>query len=60
MVYPGKMNEIGSKINAREDIKPVIYTQKRFSDLVGNLWVFVVLLVLLSAEWFIRKRYGIY
>ena len=46
MVYPKNMDDLVEKINSREDIKPVIYTQKRFSDLVGNLWVFLVILVL--------------
>jgi hypothetical protein len=60
MVYPEKMDYLAGKISAREDIKPVIYTQKRFSDLVGNPWVFLIIIVLLAAEWFIRKRNGIY
>jgi len=60
MVYPEKMDSLVDKISSREDIKPVIYIQKRFSDLVGNLWVFLVIIVLLAAEWFIRKRNGIY
>jgi hypothetical protein len=60
MIYPKNMDDLVEKITSREDIKPVIYTQKRFSDLVGNLWVFLVILVLLAAEWFIRKRNGIY
>lgn len=60
MIYPKNMDDLVEKITSREDIKPVIYTQKRFSDLVGNLWVFLVILVLLATEWFIRKRNGIY
>lgn len=60
MIYPKNLNDLVEKINIREDIRPVIYIQKRFSDLVGNLWVFLVILVLLATEWFIRKRNGIY
>jgi hypothetical protein len=60
MVYPEKMDDLVKKITSREDIKPVIYTQKRFSDLVGNPWVFIVIIILLAAEWFMRKRNGIY
>jgi hypothetical protein len=60
MVYPRNMDDLVKKISSREDIKPVIYTRKRFSDLVGNPWVFIVIIVLLAAEWFIRKRNGIY
>jgi len=60
MIYPENLNELVDRITSREDVKPVVYTQKRFSDLVGNLWIFLVILVLLTAEWFIRKRNGIY
>jgi len=60
MVYPGNMDDLAEKILSREDVKPVIYDQKRFTDLVGNLWVFLVIVFLLGAEWFLRKRNGIY
>jgi hypothetical protein len=60
MFYPANMENLVSKINSREDIKPLIYTRKRLSDLVGNPWVFIAVITLLAAEWFIRKRNGIY
>ncbi len=60
MVYPRNMDELVKKINAREDIRPVSYYHKQFSDLIGNLWVFLLILGLLTAEWFLRKRSGVY
>jgi hypothetical protein len=60
LYYPQNMEKMVEKINSREDIRPVIYTQKRFSDLTGNLVAFLIILTLLSAEWFIRKRNGRY
>jgi len=41
-------------------VKSVTYTKKRFSDVVNLFWVFLIILALLSSEWFIRKRYGSY
>ena len=59
MVYPQNMDQLAKMINAREDMKTVSYTQKRYADLAGNPWVFLLILALVSAEWFIRKRNGI-
>ncbi len=60
MVYPKDMQHLAELISKREDIKPIAYTQKRFADLAGNFWVFLLILAFISAEWFIRKRSGIY
>lgn len=43
----------------RSDIKPVIHLQKRYNDLAGELWMFLLILFLLFTEWAIRKRNGI-
>jgi hypothetical protein len=60
MYYARDLQSLRKKIMAREDIRPVSYAQKRFIDLSGNIWLFLVILVLISAEWFIRKRSGAY
>jgi hypothetical protein len=60
MVYPSKLGGLADKITLREDIRPVIYWKKRFADLIGNPWIFGLILLLLTAEWFLRKRNGIY
>jgi hypothetical protein len=60
MFYPRALDDLRKKIMEREDIRPVSYTQKRFIDFSGNAWLFLLILALLSAEWFIRKRSGVY
>lgn len=60
MFYARDLQGLKKKIMEREDIRPVFYSQKRFIDLSGNLWLFLLILALLSAEWFIRKRSGVY
>ena len=60
MFYPRTLHELEKKILEREDIRPVSYSQKRFIDLSGSAWLFIFIVALLSAEWFIRKRSGIY
>lgn len=60
MVYPAAMSELLSLLKSREDIKPVIYTQKKLQDLINLKWVFFLLMGMLSMEWFLRKRSGAY
>ena len=60
MVYPSQLNQIEQLLASRDDLKTIVYTQKRYTDLVSFLPVLLLLIVLLSAEWFIRKRNGSY
>ena len=60
MIYPGQLSQISDLLKARDDVKSVSYTKKRFSDVVNLFWVFLIIIGLLAAEWFIRKRFGAY
>lgn len=60
LVYPAQIRELSGKLNAREDIKPVIYTQLRYTELVNIPWILAAILLLLIIEWFVRKRAGAY
>jgi hypothetical protein len=60
MYYPGNLSALVDEIKSREDISGIIYTQKEYSDLISWKWLFFLLIALLSIEWFVRKRTGIY
>jgi hypothetical protein len=60
IIYPDQMAEFPEMLKARDDIRTITYTEKRFSELVNIFWVFLLIMALLSAEWFIRKRSGSY
>ena len=60
MFYPKQLDELANIINKRDDIKPVSYTQKRYSDIINLYWFFFLIVVFMSAEWFLRKYYGSY
>ena len=59
MVNQSDISKLADKILAREDIRSVSIFQKKMSDLIGNPWVFILILTLLTVEWIIRKREGI-
>ncbi|MEI6765653.1 MAG: hypothetical protein WCM76_08425 [Bacteroidota bacterium] len=60
VVFPSDMDKLQDMLKARDDIKSVSYTRKRFNDVVNLFWVFLLILGLLSTEWFLRKRNGSY
>ncbi len=55
MFYPHQVPDLLSQLS---DIKPVIHTHTRHSELVGLPLVLALLLLLLAAEWVLRKYHG--
>ncbi|MFP4470741.1 MAG: hypothetical protein ACLFPE_08660 [Bacteroidales bacterium] len=60
MIYPDQMVQFPEMLQQREDIKTITYSEKRYSELVNVFWIFLLILALLTTEWFIRKRGGSY
>ncbi len=60
LIYPSQLEQLAEKLNKREDIKSVSYTEKKLNEIINLKWIFFLLLALLSAEWFMRKRNGAY
>jgi hypothetical protein len=60
LFYPAEIQKIAGEINASETIKPLSYAHQRLEDLINLKWIFVLLLITLTAEWFFRKREGGY
>jgi len=60
MVSPHQLDQIEELLASRDDLKTIVYSQKRYTDLVSFVPFLILLLLLLSAEWFIRKRNGSY
>ena len=58
MIRKEDMGKLADKILAREDIRSVSIYQQRLSDLIENPWLFALILLLLTAEWVMRKREG--
>ncbi len=60
LYYPAQFDELLKDIKNREDIKSVSFTQKRLNEMVNLFWVFILIMFLLSIEWFLRKWSGNY
>lgn len=60
MVAASELEKLADLLKKREDIKSITYTQKKYTDWINLPWIFLLILLLLSAEWFLRKRAGSY
>lgn len=57
---PKQLNQLKTDIENRDDIVTVAYNEKSFKDLIDYKWLFFLIIILMSAEWFIRKFNGGY
>jgi hypothetical protein len=58
VISPSDLKDLPEKIKKNELIKTIAYEDKKYEDLVSLKGVFFLILALLSAEWFLRKRNG--
>jgi hypothetical protein len=58
MVFPDQIGSIPSLIKANETVKTIAYEDRSYEELINLKFIFFLLLLLLSGEWFMRKRNG--
>ncbi|OKS84764.1 hypothetical protein RG47T_0197 [Mucilaginibacter polytrichastri] len=58
MLPPADIAKLPGLIRQNENIKTLVNEDKHYSELIDIKWVFVLILALLSTEWFLRKREG--
>jgi hypothetical protein len=58
MVYPTEIMNLVDSIKANEKVKTVRYQEKSYEPLINLKWTFALIVLLLSVEWFLRKRNG--
>ncbi len=57
---PGQATQMINDIKNNQKLKPSVYFQEMVNELLNLRWIFAVVLLLLSMEWFLRKYWGIY
>lgn len=60
MHYLNDMDKIADEIDAKNQLKPILYDTFLTESAINLKWIFFLLLVLISAEWVIRKYLGGY
>ncbi|MBR1517354.1 MAG: hypothetical protein IJ620_04355 [Bacteroidales bacterium] len=58
MFYPSQLKELEEALLQRDDIKTIIYSHTSYRELLNLPLIFIIIIILLSAEWVIRKYNG--
>lgn len=58
LVYRNQIQQLATIINSNQNITSITYSHKQLTDLVQLKWLFFLILLLLSIEWFLRKYNG--
>ncbi|WP_027420929.1 hypothetical protein [Crocinitomix catalasitica] len=58
--FNNELNLLADNLLKRDDLVTVVYQEKTFDDLIDYKWLFVLIVLLLSIEWFMRKYHGAY
>ncbi len=55
---PAELLKIVEDIENNEDVKTLSYEDRKYESLINFKWLFILIMLLLTAEWFFRKRNG--
>ena len=58
--YTDQIAGIAQQIADRGSVKPVIYTTTKTRPVINLKWIFIILMSLLTLEWFLRRYFGAY
>ncbi len=58
MFYPNQLDDLYKALTKNENIRPVIYEQNEVKELMHQKWIFALIILLMTSEWFIRKWNG--
>lgn len=58
MFMPADLLKIADEILKNQNIKTISYEDRNYDELINIKWLFGLILVLVSVEWFLRKRNG--
>jgi hypothetical protein len=59
--YPlSQYQQLLNSIDQRDDIVEVAYAESAFNDLIDYFWILLLIVLLLSAEWFLKRYNGGY
>lgn len=58
MVFPKDMMSLVNAIKQNEKVKTISHHEKSYEPLINSKWIFALIILLVSFEWFLRKRNG--
>ena len=58
LLLPNDIDKLPLMLKQRDDIKNIMYTEERYSEILNMPAVFIIIILLLAIEWIARKFYG--
>lgn len=58
--HPAEVDNLIDELKETNTLNATTYFQEMVNELINLRWIFFVLLILLTTEWFLRKYWGIY
>ena len=58
MLYPDQIDQLPQLLAQRDDLKSVVYAHTRYTELLNLPILFILIILLLTAEWALRKLKG--
>lgn len=58
LFYPSELKKLKEEILKNQLIKPITYSTNLTTNIIDLKWMFLIILIILSTEWFLRKRYS--
>lgn len=59
MLYPDQLDQLPQLLADRDDLKSVVYAHTRYTELLNLPLLFILIVLLLAAEWALRKLKGV-
>ena len=60
LFYPQQMDELVAELKENKGIVPISRKEQTLSEMINLKWIFIVLMLFISIEWFMRKFHGGY
>jgi hypothetical protein len=60
ILFVENISDFPDMLRQREDIKPLVHAERKYVEFIDIIWVLACLVLLLGAEWFLRKWSGSY
>lgn len=57
MLLPQEIGQLAKMLETRDDMKPMVYSHTQYTELLNLAWIFILIILLLTAEWVLRKLY---
>jgi hypothetical protein len=58
MFMPANLLDIIKELERSGQLKTISYEDRKYEELISLKWLFVLIVLLLASEWFLRKRNG--